>query len=228
MKFSFGSNKVSDMMETYYKDEDGLHPRLSAAFDWAQKEVFDMIDDDEHVILAGGALRSFFTDTPVRDFDIYSLGKEVSNSKYTSSGYARESKTERSEVWKRVYAETGGVRLSTFNIITDKIYNSPQEVISNFDFTVCMCAITPEQITYHPDYFLDLTTKKLRLNDPSDILSSFWRLQKYNKLGYTMDREELWSMIEQVHDLPNLPQIKVNSSSPATTTTPLTDIFRSS
>lgn len=210
----FNSRPSLDLL-TYYKGESEIHPQLAKAFNWANDNVFSIIDS-EYITLAGGAMRSFFTDMPVRDYDIYMCKKKeeaVVRDKLSDVGYRKiKSDSQRSEVWKREFIDPikKNVVVNTFNIILNTNYDSPQEVISDFDFTVCMCAITPEQITFHPDYFTDLATRTLRLHSPEDILSSAWRLQKYIKLGYTIDKNEFWKIVEHIHDLPSLPQVTTN------------------
>lgn len=200
---------------TYYKSED-MHPRLAGAFDWFDENVLQYIGagaNKDNVILAGGALRSYFTDTPVRDYDIYGILDQlnigVTFGPHLSQGdWGLVSETDLSWTYRRLSYDplSSAIDKRAFNIIK-KPAITPQAVIQMYDFTVCMCAITNEMITYHPDYFTDLATKALRINNPDDNLATLWRLQKYVKLGYTIGREDLWKIAESIHDLNDLPRI---------------------
>lgn len=217
--FSKGSGALSDdrSLITFYAEEDNLHPQIKAAFDWYNDFLLKNIEQtyrDNQVVLAGGALRSFFTQTPVRDYDLY-VTPDVSNKFKTNSvsdilvGYQWSliSETTLSWLYRKLEYDEKNQQLTNIDInLIKKPYITLDDVINNFDYTVCMCAISNSTIVYHPDYFTDLATRQLRVNNPSDPLSSLWRMQKYIKLGYSINREDLWSLTEEIHeaDLPRL------------------------
>lgn len=232
------TDPVESNLVTYYKEEDGLHPQFKNAFDWFAENVLTHVADgwQEDFVLAGGALRSYFTSTPVRDFDIYlnakALGQFTNN--YTdalkmSHSWTKMSDTDLSWTYKKLDYNTEKQRLDdiTFNIMKQS-YESREEVISRFDYTVCMCAIQKGAITHHPDYFTDLATRSLRANNLEDALSSMWRLQKYIKLGYTIDRDDMWELAEAIHELNVLPTLVKTKDDKAHNTKTLEEIFRAS
>lgn len=237
------TDQTESNLITCYKGEDGLHPQFKNAFDWYEETVLTHIVDGWHdeVILAGGALRSYFTSTPVRDFDIYLNEKTLkqftdnfSSGLKLSHSWAKISDTELSWTYRKMDYDTATQELLnvTFNIMK-RPYASREEVINPFDFTVCMCAIQKDALTYHPDYFIDLVTKSLRVNNPEDALSSLWRTQKYGKMGYSISREDLWELTESIHELNALPTIVTITDDKAkhslkTSVKTLEEIFRSS
>lgn len=232
------TNPVESNLVTYYKEDHPLHPQFKNAFDWYAEEVLAHVSPDWHddFVLAGGALRSHFTKTPVRDHDIYfnakALGKFIENNTaalVNGHVWSRVSETEQSWTYKKLDYDGAGQKMIdiTFNIMKQS-YESREAVINRFDYTVCMCAIQKGAITHHPDYFVDLSTKSLRINNPEDALSTLWRLQKYVKMGYTIEREDLWELVESIHELNALPSVISGEKSNLKNVKTLEEIFRSS
>ncbi len=201
---------------TYYKDEES-HSRFDEAHQWFTDQILSEILDDYkgEVILAGGALRSYFTNTKVRDYDLYGSKKFVeaaSGMRIFEAGawnWRLITETNTSWVFKRLGYDLHRQEVvdRSFNVIKQPV-DLPGSAIEKFDLTVCMCAINQDQITYHPDYFTDLATRTLRVNSYEDPLSTLWRLQKYTKLGYSIDKPELWRLVQAIHELPKLPEIE--------------------
>jgi hypothetical protein len=224
---------------TYYKGED-IHPALAAAFDWADQTVFRHLQPDATTpILAGGALRSYFSKTPVRDYDLYFPTQEkyiaATNGLHSPHWRKMDTKSQDSTLYE--YAAIGvnvmgshrpSVETLAFNFVHRKYCDTPEDVIKDYDFTVCMCGINRDQISFHPDYFLDLQTRKLRINNIEDPLNSLWRVQKYNGYGFKMDEAEMWRIVETVHSLPSLPNVDVTIEEPQGTAVPVTSIFSGS
>lgn len=76
-------------------------------------------------------------------------------------------------------------------IIKKNFYNSAQEVIDNFDFTVTQLVSDGEQIIAGKYTYRDLATKTLRLTSPTMINRPgiFARIVKYVSYGYKIDAE---------------------------------------
>lgn len=66
-----------------------------------------------------------------------------------------------------------------------KVYfDSPMATIQEFDFTVCCCAVSKEDVFIHETFFMDLAKRRLVINKLPFPLSTLQRLQKYFKKGY--------------------------------------------
>lgn len=230
--------------QTYYATEDDLHPRLVAAFEWYHKFLDECIGAtySDQVTLAGGALRSFFTDTPVRDYDLYCSPNAIASAtdifpdllRSYSAPWTKTSDTNFSFTYKRMAYDPANAKFmdNALNIMKQP-YTSMEDVIDRFDFTVCMCAISEGAIVFHPDYFTDLATRQIRINNPEDPMASMWRIQKYIKLGYSIDRKELYKLCEELHELEKFPTLvkdekEKNLRSLKETPKTLEEIFRSS
>lgn len=229
---------------TYYRDEEDLHPRFRDAFAWYDALITRCVSATyrDQVLLAGGALRSFFMEKPVRDYDIYCTKEGLTglNAAFgdffqpVDGGWSKTSETNLSYTYKNLSYDTLEQKINSYALnVIKKPYTTHDSVIDSFDFTVCMCAINSSAIVYHPDYFTDLGTRRLRVHNPEDPLSTLWRMQKYIKLGFTMDREELWKIAKELHEEEKLPilvatdQEKYSRSLKENAKT-LAEIFRSS
>jgi len=226
---------------TYYKDEE-QHPRLVEARAWYKENVLSQVLPAWHgeMTLAGGALRSFFTGTKVRDFDLYvsedmlkvikTNPTSVFQGRY-SYQWRKLAESQFSYVFRLVVYGTEDQEIQdiTFNIIKGGTFD-PEQIMDGYDLTVCMCAITNDRIVYHPDYFLDLTAKTLRVHSLEDPIGILWRIQRYNGMGYKIGKQDLWRVVEAVHELDKLPKLYTpeETSMEEETTMTLEQIFRSS
>lgn len=223
---------------TYYRGEENLNPKIEEAFKWYDEKIgahfiATGVKADPFVILAGGALRSFFMNQAVRDYDLYFRSQERLIDAQNRFQYhpwlkiATPSKT--SMVFQKSALDPkGGLDFKTVNIITNKYYEHPRDVIDTYDFTVCMCALNSEEISFHPDYFTDLATKQLRIHKLDEPLQTMWRILKYERYGFEISKEELWRVIEAVHSMPTIPNIAVTPEEKLTNPVSVDSIFSGS
>jgi hypothetical protein len=200
---------------TLYRGED-LHPKIADIFTWADENVWKQFLPGSHdsvrakTILAGGALLSYFTDSTVRDFDLYfrtpaDFEQICANVPGTFALVPQVS--ERSVTYRRTESIDGQYYVRTLNMIKNKHPVSPEDLIESYDFTVCMCAMTYDSIVYHPQYFMDVATRSLRVYNPDNPTSSLYRMQKYIKRGYSIDQENMHKLLEAIQEREPLPNI---------------------
>lgn len=231
--WSFGKDPDEGFI-SLYKGED-MHPGLEDVFDWAEQRVFSKVGlaSRDNVILAGGALRSFFTKTPVRDYDLYFKSETVMTvveDNFVRKMFRKEPVTsDDSTVWNlTTISGSEGIEYGSYNCIKQYWAKEPEDVLRNYDFTVCMCAVTTDRLIYHPDYFLDLQTKQLRLHNPGNPLNTLWRVQKYNQKGFSMSANEMWKLVERIHDMDKLPDVAAQGEPVVEGKIPVADVFRGS
>lgn len=140
---------------------------------------------DVNVWIAGGALRDWFATGKLTesDVDFFSNNRTdlckallVLRRKFAFRPYA---------INKRVIkgrCMIGGKRVKVDLI--KMLFNSPEDTIDQFDFTVCCWAVDRNKVYYHPSAPLDLLHKRLVINNLPYPLSTFQRLQKYLKRGF--------------------------------------------
>lgn len=84
-----------------------------------------------------------------------------------------------------------GLDIKEIHVDLIKLYSSsPETCISNFDFTVCSVAVTKDKFYYHKDFFNHLESKKLKVLNPKPE-NLLYRIQKYSRMGFSLDKEEL-------------------------------------
>ncbi len=84
-----------------------------------------------------------------------------------------------------------GLDVKEVHVDLIKLYSSSPEIcISNFDFTVCSVAVTKDKFYYHKDFFNHLESKKLKVLNPKPE-NLLYRIQKYSRMGFSLDREEI-------------------------------------
>ena len=100
--------------------------------------------------------------------------------------------------------------------LVKSITGTPEEVLSQFDFTVTKMAYlksfededeigevtTVYKVTYHEDYFQHLVTKSLVIDENIPFPTSTWeRTYRYFKYGYKLCRESKKKLIKALRDV---------------------------
>lgn len=153
------------------------------------------------VFLAGGAIRSFFTEQPVQDFDLYCRNAqahyEVSNllSRYSSCTH----QTGNAKTYEvQLKDETCKVQL------IEAYFGDIPTVLNKFDFTVCQGAYNfeREQFWIADRFLLDNVQRKLVYNFNNEYpLSALARTQKYAEYGYKISNHELMKIAMKIGTL---------------------------
>jgi hypothetical protein len=73
-------------------------------------------------------------------------------------------------------------------VITDRYFQSAQQLIDDFDFTIVQFASDGRRVLCAENSLNDIEHKRLRLNEKSEIRAAY-RLSKYCGLGYIPDSE---------------------------------------
>lgn len=144
----------------------------------------------EYTVLAGGALRSIFTNEYPSDFDLFIL----SNSPEELLIKKQELEQYFSKNWKKVFSCPTG-QLTTFRSVAYKvqiinvknqIYKSPQEIIESFDFHICCMAYHGSTLYFMKEAIENIRSRKLTLNKLTYASATINRLAKYKKNGYNI------------------------------------------
>ena len=156
--------------------------------------------------IAGGALRDYFNGVNVNtDYDLFfpnEVEYEKANTYFKAKGC--EVKWESDNGMKIVYVG------KTFDLVK-KFFNSPQETIEAFDFTVSMFAVDTERVYHGDTSFIDLAKKQLMFNKITYPASSMSRAFRYYKKGFSMCLGEMRKLIEAIQAMPTT-EIKENES----------------
>lgn len=147
------------------------------------------ICEDYNLVLAGGALTSLFSKTKVVDYDFFipSFNKESKKEIIIMFCKYCHITNISNNAHSFVHNQTG----LKFQLISPELNSgSAKEIISNFDFFVCMAAFDfkSKKFTFHPQFFLDLAAKTLNYNTGYKFpYTVFTRVTKYLNKGYTIN-----------------------------------------
>lgn len=147
--------------------------------------------------IAGGCFKNIFRNEKIKDIDIFFKSEEDFNKAvqfYNYHGkyiFSYENKNTISYLNKET-----GIRVELIR----NTYGSPEEILSNFDFSIVKFAYFKSddhnKCVYHEYFFEHLTLKKLVLNKEIKYPISTWnRTYRYAKYGYGLCRESKANLI---------------------------------
>lgn len=146
------------------------------------EEIKDCVDLKK-ICVAGGYIRSKFSNEEINDIDIFVEDTETAD-KLINFFDSKKEAIKLNCTDKKLYNYRFKNHL--FQIIYDKIYNlSTTELIDSFDYTICCAMIRGDgEFKYNENYFQDVLSKHLRINKITYPISTLERLQKYTRRGY--------------------------------------------
>ena len=133
-----------------------------------------------NVWMAGGVVRDCIIGEKYSDVDIF--GSETNLDRFKAAELKDFKLVHESDLLETYQKDDLKVQL----IYRD--FESPEECIQSFDYTICMFAYDGVRIICEADAILHLFNKKLVVNklSPEYVVSSLERMQKYIKKGYTI------------------------------------------
>ena len=147
--------------------------------------------------LAGGAIRDYFMGVPIKtDYDIFFPNETEYN---RCAKYLKENNGE--VVWESENGMKIKYNGKKFDLVK-KFFPTPQETISEFDFTVSMFAVDHEGVYHGATSFIDLAKRQLMINKITYPASTLSRAFRYYKKGFSMCLGEMKKVIESIQDMP--------------------------
>lgn len=168
--------------------------------------------------IAGGCFKSAFSGEKPHDLDMFfkDMTEYTDAVRYfdgEKDDYERgyQNKNVESFIHKKT-----GIRIECVK----KVFGTPEQIISNFDFTITKFAFyvevePPEDeddswhyidcVIYHPNFFEHLLMKRLVVDDKLPYpVSSFHRTYKYAASGFLTCRETKLKLIRALQELPEV------------------------
>jgi len=134
--------------------------------------------------LVGGSVRRLITSAPqVSDFDVaFSSPSQLdaTSNKLLELGFKQSRETDFHRELKGIVEETE----RTIQLLKLSFSDTPTGIISEFDFSICMCAFDGTAIHLGDFTLFDLGRKRLAINKVTFASSTVRRLIKYTKQGY--------------------------------------------
>jgi len=146
--------------------------------------------------IAGGAILSTVTKTPINDYDIYPKNREgFENAVFhfldDHDGIVINI-TDRAITIKLNDMKNDDGERYIVQIITD-FYETADDIFESFDYTVCMGAYDCDtnKFIFHEDFFPDIASKTLRFNPKTKYpMASLFRVNKYKNKGFFISKVE--------------------------------------
>jgi hypothetical protein len=139
------------------------------------------------VVLAGGAIRDTISGYEPKDYDLF----------FTKQEALDEVKTRLSKMGQltdeTVYTQTYKVSNVVVQLIFKQIYESKEQMISEFDFTAIQLALDSNGVTYGEKTFDDIQFKYVRPVIITKPITSLQRLVKYAERQW--DTEEAYKAV---------------------------------
>lgn len=143
--------------------------------------------------LAGGAIVSLMSGSPINDFDIYFSSKDEIK-KFMLMEMSRNYILSRTDKAFTFRTNVGiNIQCIYFNY-----FKTPEDIFKTFDFTVCMGAyrFKDEEFYFHDEFFHHNVQKKLVFNENTAYpIVSLMRVDKYKKKGYRITTSEMLRII---------------------------------
>lgn len=165
--------------------------------------------------IAGGCFKNILKGEEYRDVDVYFESMSDFNDavrfykEEMKSGNGRYSFSYKNDKVYALYDHERDVRIE----LIKSIFGSPEDIISQFDFTITKMAyykLENEEdfldfemlIVHHEDFFEHLHMNRLVIDDELPFpVSSFNRSYKYQKYGYGLCRESKLKLLKAIHTL---------------------------
>ena len=158
-----------------------------------------------HPIIAGGAVRSVFTDKKIADYDFYfnSINQFASITKFIE--YMVESeKDECTRIISTINSDTYNIYGNTIQLVKKYIDLTIIGKLNKFDFTVCQGAFdcSTKEFTYSKNFIIHNAKNRLVYTQNTDYpLSTVIRVLKYLNKGYNISNTEYLKILLDVQNL---------------------------
>jgi hypothetical protein len=146
-----------------------------------QKHLIRNGDNNVMGFIAGGCFKSYFMGNKIKDIDIFFPNRDYYD--YTISANEEEVINQNENCLTII---KDGIKID----LICSIFGTPEEVLSNFDFTVSKFAMDDQNVYYHDRFFKDIMLKKLVIDDKiPKPYSTFIRSMRYSRYGFNLCKE---------------------------------------
>ena len=142
--------------------------------------------------IAGGAIRRAIMRKPANESDIdlfFKTEKQMleTQEKLLKCGYVKSLETAHSAFFelKEEPAHLLGCMFKKINLVFIEFYESPEDVIDTFDYTICQFITDLKTLVCGPYSLFDLANRRLRIHGITYPNASLRRMIKYGRQGFT-------------------------------------------
>ena len=149
-------------------------------------------------VLAGGALRtSIKPNDTLSDYDLFFLSKDKlveTINRFKKDGWEPAFICPNKELYTYKYKDY------KVQLIAKLIYNSVEELLASFDFTICQAAFDGEFFYYDKRMIISLKTNTIELNQITYPVATISRLFKYKQKSYKVKATTIRDIVKQISE----------------------------
>lgn len=166
--------------------------------------LLEDLSEDYNLVIAGGAVVSTFTNTPINDYDVYLINDGEDNYIDTLFDIVKTLSETSSFVScsdKSLLVNHSG---SLINFVFFTEFKTIQDVFDKFDYTCVMGAYSIRESKFYviDDFLIDNVSKFLKFNPNTGFpIMSLLRVKKYTDKGYTISRNEMLKISLRISQL---------------------------
>ncbi len=191
-------------------------------------KILDKFLQGHKGFVAGGCFKNILNNEHIKDIDVFFRNREdfsqaVQYFDTMTSSYVGINKRNANYIF--IYQNTNikaykHIETGIVVELNQKIFGSPIDIISQFDFTITKIAyykeansgLLKDKLICTNDFFEHLFTKRLVIDDKIPFpMSTFERMIKYIKYGYMPCRETKMKIAKEIHNM-KLEEIIANKS----------------
>jgi hypothetical protein len=144
--------------------------------------------------IAGGCMRSFLCGEKPKDIDVFTADPD-------SVIAFLEKKDGFKKSFGNDFFQNFKFKDLTYQVIKKYKYNTPQETIDSFDFTLISAAYGKDGLVLHERFYIDNAQKRLVINALPLPLSTMKRALKYALRGYMLCPVSLSKLVRAINEL---------------------------
>jgi len=162
-----------------------------------KKELFDKTS--AAVFVAGGYITKYLQNEKPNDMDLF-FSRRSDVARFIID--ARNNlEFKHHYISKNLIRGTIAFRGEVIKIdVVKRFFRGEQDIIDNFDFTICCFCISVNKIVFHEDAPFDLLRKKLNINKVTFPAATMFRLQKYVKRDFSYCSGVVKQIMEKTKD----------------------------
>lgn len=170
---------------------------FATRYDRTEHELFEILKLFPNAWIAGGAVRTFCQDLPIMsDIDVFFCNELEFNTFVAAYGGKEPTKSK--------FHTSFTVGKYQVQAICIRYFESLEDVIGSFDYTICQFATDGVDLIVGPYALWDLARKKLVVHKVTYGAASVRRMLKYAKQGFTACQGTITTLLSEIAADPSL------------------------
>jgi hypothetical protein len=128
--------------------------------------------------IAGGCFIGIVTGSKIKDIDVFASDPLAVIAEFKERGYKEAFEND----WVKNFRHAG----MTVQVIKKYTYDTPQQTLDDFDFTIVCAAYDGKEFITHERFFLDVAQRRIVIANLVKPLNTLKRALKYASRGFVM------------------------------------------